>query len=131
MPDRRFLAEVQRQMDRVRPIGTQVKVVPPVDVELQAEVTLRGGEDDLEDAVRERLSAWLKESGIGGTLQAGNAWALIQNIPGVLQVREVNLSTTTPGCYQNEEGDILLPRRAIPRLGALRVERLPNRGSGR
>ena len=89
------------------------------------------GEEDLEDAVRERLSAWLKESGIGGTLQAGNAWALVQNIPGVLQVREVNLSTTTPGCYQNEEGDILLPRRAIPRLGALRVERLPNRGSGR
>ena len=131
MPDRRFLAEVQRQMDRVRPIGTQVKVVPPVYVELQAEVTLRGGEEDLEDAVRERLSAWLKESGIGGTLQAGNAWALVQNIPGVLQVREVNLSTTTPGCYQNEEGDILLPRRAIPRLGALRVERLPNRGSGR
>lgn len=131
LPDRRFLAAVQRQMDAVRPIGTQVKVVPPVYVELEADVTIRGGEADVADTLREKLSRWLEAAGIGGTLQAGEAWALVQAADGVLQVREVTLRAVSPGCYQNEEGDIRLPRRAIPRLGALRVERVPERRSGR
>lgn len=118
-------------MDRVRPIGTQVKVVPPVYVEIQMDVVLRGGEDGLEEILRQRLSAWLADSGIGGTLRSGEAWALIQAAPGVLQVRDAVLRTAAAGCYQNEEGDIFLPRRAIPRLGSLRVERLAHRGSAR
>lgn len=131
MPDEHFLQAVQAQMDRVRPIGTQVKVVPPVYVELQVTMTLRGGEDDLETGARQALSAWLEETGIGGVLQAGDAWALVQGLPGVQQVREVTLHTNSPGCYQNEEGDLRLPRRAIPRLGQVRIERLPQRGSSR
>lgn len=131
LPDQRFLAAVQAQMDRVRPIGTQVKVVPPVYVEIQMDVVLRGGEDGLEEILRQRLSAWLADSGIGGTLRSGEAWALIQAAPGVLQVRDAVLRTAAAGCYQNEEGDIFLPRRAIPRLGSLRVERLAHRGSAR
>ena len=131
LPDENFLAAVQAQMDRVRPIGTQVKVVPPVYVEIQAALTLRGGEEGLEEELRRGLSAWLEETGIGGVLQAGDAWALVQGLPGVLQVREVTLHTTSPGCYQNEEGDLRLPRRAIPRLGRVTLERLPQRGSSR
>ena len=129
LPDQRFLTAVRAQMDRVRPIGTQVKVVPPVYVEIEMDVTLRGGEAGLEAVLEERLRAWLADSGIGGVLRAGEAWALVQAAPGVLQVREVSLGTTASGCYRNGEGDILLPRRAIPRLGALRVERLSQRGS--
>ena len=74
---------------------------------------------------------WLEETGIGGTLRAGDVYALVQSSPGVLQVREVDLRTASPGCYQNEEGDIRLPRRAIPKLGGLRVEWLPDQGSVR
>ena len=128
MPDERFLSAVQAQMDRVRPIGTQVKVVPPVYVEIRVDVVLRGGEDGLEETLREQLSAWLASGGVGGTLRSGDAWALVQAAPGVLQVRDVSLATTAAGCYQNEEGDISLPRRAIPRLERLRVERLPRQG---
>ena len=131
LPDRRFLEAVQAQMDRVRPIGTQVKVVPPVYVDLEAEVVLRGGTEELEEDLRQRFSTWLAENGIGGTLRAGDALALVQAAPGVLQVREATLRTAAPGCYQNEEGDIRLPRKAIPRLERLRVERLPQPGSGR
>lgn len=129
LPDSRFLAAVQAQMDRVRPIGTQVKVVPPVYVEIQMDVTLRGGAEGVKEILADQLSAWLEGAGIGGTLRAGDAWALVQATPGVLQVREVTLRATSPGCYQNEEGDILLPQRAIPRLGTLRVERLSDWGS--
>ena len=128
LPDRRFLEAVQAQMDRVRPIGTQVKVVPPVYVDIRVDVVLRGGEDGLEETLREQLSAWLASGGVGGTLRSGDAWALVQAAPGVLQVRDVSLATAAAGCYQNEEGDISLPRRAIPRLERLRVERLPRQG---
>lgn len=128
MPDRRFLSAVQAQMDRVRPIGTQVKVVPPVYVEIHMDITLRGGADGVEAVLKEQLSAWLDSAGIGGTLRAGDAWALVQSAPGVLQVREAAIRTASPGCYQNEEGDIRLPQRAIPKLGRLRIERLPDRG---
>ena len=103
-------------------------MVPPVYVEIRVDVVLRGGEDGLEETLREQLSAWLASGGVGGTLRSGDAWALVQAAPGVLQVRDVSLATTAAGCYQNEEGDISLPRRAIPRLERLRVERLPRQG---
>lgn len=131
LPDRRFLAAVQRQMDAVRPIGIQVKVVPPVYVEIEADVILRGGTKDAADQLRERLSCWLTEAGIGGTLLAGEAWTLAQALPGVLQVRKLTLRAVGSGCYQTEEGDIRLPLRAIPWLGRLRVEQTPERGSAR
>lgn len=124
LPDRRFLSAVQRQMDRLRPIGTQVKVVPPVYVELDVDVRLRGGEDGVEDELRSALERWLAETGIGGLLRAGDAAACVQAVPGVLQVRRVDLRPGSPGCYQNGEGDIRLPRQAIPRLRHLSVERI-------
>ena len=102
-----------------------MKVVPPVYVELEITVSLRGGEDGVEAAIRSALEAWLAGSGIGGILRAGDAAACVQAAPGVLQVRKVDLRTASPGCYQTGEGDIRQPRRAIPKLRALHVERLP------
>ena len=125
LPDRRFLEAVQRQLDGVRPIGTRVKVVPPVYVDLFVQVTLRGGENGTEAALAAGLRTYLEEVGIGATLQVGDVAALVQSIPGVLQVRDVDLRSPNPGCYQNSEGDIRLPRLAIPRLKELRLERLP------
>ena len=125
MPDRRFLAAVQAQLDRARPIGTRVKVIPPVYVELSIRVSLRGLEEGGEEALAADLREFLAASGIGGTLRAGDVYARVQAAPGVLQVREVDLRTTAPGCYQNGEGDIRLPRQAIPLLKELKVERLP------
>ena len=125
MPDRRFLAAVQAQLDRARPIGTRVKVIPPVYVELSIRVSLRGLEEGGEQALAADLRGFLAASGIGGTLRAGDVYARVQAAPGVLQVREVDLRTTAPGCYQNGEGDIRLPRQAIPLLKELKVERLP------
>ena len=78
-------------------------------------------DSDLEEALR----SFLEGCGIGGVLRAGDIAALVQAAPGVLQVRRVDLRTTAPGCYQNADGDIRLPRQAIPRLKELQVERLP------
>ena len=125
LPDRRFLAAVQARLDRLRPIGTRVKVIPPVYVELTVRVSLRGSEDGVERTLEEALRSFLEGCGIGGILRAGDIAALVQAAPGVLQVRRVDLRTTAPGCYQNADGDIRLPRQAIPRLRELQVERLP------
>ena len=69
------------QLDAVRPIGTRVKVVPPVYVELEITVSLRGGEDGVEAAIRSALEAWLAGSGIGGILRAGDAAACVPGRP--------------------------------------------------
>lgn len=130
MPDSRFLEAVQQQLDSVRPIGTWVKVVPPVYVEVSLHLALRGGTDGMEGVLRERLCAYLEGAGIGGVLRVGEVAALAQAAPGVLQIRDVELHTSSPGCYQNKDGDIRLPQRAIPRLRELRVERLPVERTG-
>ena len=41
------------------------------------------------------------------------------------------LRSLGPGCYQNEGGGLLLPRRASPRLGGLPTGRLSDRSGGR
>ena len=75
------------------------------------------------------IAAALAEKGLTFSAVAGFSLgeiaALVQAAPGVLQVRRVDLRTTAPGCYQNADGDIRLPRQAIPRLRELQVERLP------
>lgn len=131
VPDQRFLTAVQQQMDRVRPIGTQVKVVAPVYVTVEIDLVLRGAGENAGEALRQQLSDWLEASGIGGTLEAGAVRAVAQAAPGVLQVREATMRAVGPGCYQNAEGDIFLPRRAIPRLGSLRITQLSDGGSDR
>ena len=131
LPDQRFLDAVQRQLDGLRPIGTRVRVVPPVYVELTVSLVLWGGDEDAEPALREAIQDYLARIGIGGTVRAGDVAAQAQGAPGVLQVREVDLRTSSPGCYQDTEGDIRLPRRGIGHLKELRVERLSAEGRGR
>ena len=131
LPDSRFLAAVQRQLDEDRPIGTQVRVVSPTYVELTAEITLWGGEENVEQTIEASLRDYLIQTGIGGTLRTGDVAARVQAAPGVLRVREVDLRTSSAGCYQNTEGDIRLPRRGIPHLKELRVTCLPVERTGR
>lgn len=125
LPDRRFLEAVQRQMDACRPIGTDVKVVPPVYVGIDVTVSLRGGDDDVEQAVERALLDYLSLgcTGIGGTLRACDISAIVQAAPGVLQVRKAAAHAAGAGCSQNADGDIQLPRHGIPYLRKLTVEK--------
>lgn len=131
MPDGRFLAAVQRQLDRYRPVGIQVKAVAPVYVDLSLHATLRTSGPGPEGEAEEALRAWLAGTEIGGVLRGGDVQAVLQALPGVLQVREVRLHSTHSGCVRGREGELLLPRRAIPRLGRLQLVCLPQEGSGR
>ena len=124
MPDECFLRSVQRQLDSCRPIGTSVKVVSPVYVDIDVTVSLRGGEDGMEEALERALRDYLSAArvGIGGTVRAGDVSALVQAAPGVIQVRQAAVRTPSAGCYQSADGDIRLPKRGIARLRNLKVE---------
>lgn len=130
-PDGRFLAAVQRQLDRYRPIGTRVVAAGPVYVEVAVSVTLRTGESGLEKPAAQAIQAYLAQTGIGGVLRAGEVQAALRTLPGVLQVREAEVRCTAPGCRKTGRGEITLPCRAIPRLKNLRVFYLPPEASGR
>ena len=132
LPDKRFLEAVQRQLDRVRPIGVQVRAVAPVYVEVDLALSVRTGSGETEAALRKAMADYLcrERLGIGGTLRADDVFAEAQSVPGVLQVRDVSLRTTSPGCYQNSYGDIQIPKRAIPHLRSLEIECLPMERAG-
>lgn len=127
LPDGRFLAEAARRLEERRPICTQVKVVAPVYVPIRASVRLRGRDTVTEAAVRALLEEYLspRGAGIGGPVRPGEAAALLQALPGVLQVKGVDLRALGTGCYQNAAGDIQLPRLAIPCLDGLELDRTP------
>lgn len=133
MPDGRFLEAVQRQLDSCRPIGTSVKVIPPVYVDVDAAISLRGGEDGVEQAVGRALGEYLSLEGvgIGGTVRAGDVGAIVQAAPGVLQVRQASVRAPGGGCAQSADGDLQLPRQGIARLRNLNVERLSVERLGR
>lgn len=125
MPDGRFLAAVQRQLDACRPIGTSVKVIPPVYVDVDVTVSLRGGESDVEQDIKRALRRYLSLEGvgIGGTIRANDVSAMVQAAPGVLQVRQAAVHALGTGCYQSEDGDIRLPRQGVACLRRLTVEK--------
>ena len=127
MPDRRFLEAVQRQLDRVRPIGVRVQAIPPVYVEIDLSVSVRANSAEAGETLRQALSLQLYQgqAGIGKTIRVDDIFLAAQSTPGVLQVRDVTLRATSPGCYQNSYGDIQIPKQAIPHLQSLKVECLP------
>lgn len=129
MPDARFLAAVQRWLDGLRPIGTRVLAVPPVyaDISVSASVICDGAAD--EALLADRLRAYFAEKS-GGTIRTEEAAALIQALPGVLRVKEVELRALGGGCRQDRSGEIRLPGQTVPCLGRLRLERLPAEWDG-
>ena len=127
LPDARFLRAVQERLERLRPICTRVKVIPPAYEDVYATVRLKGRDAVTQQAVRDVLERYLSAdgAGIGGPIRPGEAAARLQALPGVLQVVSVDLRAPGPGCNQDAFGDIRIPRHAIPCLKELRLERIP------
>lgn len=127
LPDGRFLKEVQDRLERLRPICTRVKVIPPAYEDVYATVRIKGRDSITRQAVHSLLERYLsaEDAGIGGPVRPGEVAARLQAMPGVLQVLSVNLRAPGPGCYQDSFGDIRLPRHAIPFLRELKLERIP------
>lgn len=114
-PDQRFLDAVRRQMERHRPICVQVKVIGPqyVPLSLSVQLCLESGQalTAAEKALKDFLA--VSRERIGETVRRDNAAACLQAVPGVLEVRRLELRGG-PGSYRIPGGDVQLPPDAIP-----------------
>lgn len=122
-PDSRFLRRIQHQLDAVRPIGTCVRVIAPVYVDVSVTARIRVEGSISERVLARKIQDDLRNdsTGIGGTIRVSDVAAGIQTLPGVLQVQELELRASGMGCVRTREGDLQLPRRAIPCLKQLQM----------
>jgi len=125
MPDERFLAEVRTQLEARRMICTQVKVIAPVYEDVDVFLALRTqGAPDREE-IRRLVEGYLSPETMGGPLRAGELAARLQTMPGVLQVKRLDLRALSSSCYQDAAGDIHLSPAAIPVLRKLELDATP------
>jgi len=125
MPDERFLAEVRAQLEAHRMICTQVKVTAPEYEDVEVSITLRTQGTLDREAVRRLVEQYLSPEAMGGPLRAGELAARLQAMPGVLQVKRLDLRALSSGCYQDAAGDIHMSPIAIPVLRNLELEETP------
>lgn len=123
-PDERFLAAVRRQLERCRPICVQVHVSGPryVPLSLAAQLWVENGgaRGAAEQALRSFLA--VSRERIGETVRQDDAAACLQAVPGVLEVRRLEVRSMGAGGYRTAGGDIQLPPDAIPYWGELELE---------
>lgn len=118
MPDQRFLDAVRRQLERVRPICVAVRVVPPRYVPLTISVQLLVEPTAEKEAVRRTLEAWLapRAERVGAMIRWDDGAALLQKLPGVLQIRQMELRGTDQSSRRTPGGDLTIPPDGLPAL---------------
>ncbi len=133
VPDARFLAEIQNRLERCRPVCTRVCVVPPVYEDVYVSLSLKTREGVTRNKILALLEDYLSVDGvgIGGLIRPGEVETRLLELPGVAQVRQVDIRAPGSGCYQQSGGDIRLARRAIPALRELKLDQIPEEFSDR
>lgn len=110
MPDSRFLAAVDRQLDRCRPICIRARAIPPryVPISVSVQLMVSGtGEDPVRQMLESSFSA--REERIGRTVSRDEISVALQKVPGVLQVRKLDLRGLDQNSCQTAAGDLRLP----------------------
>lgn len=125
LPDPRFLQAVRHNLETLRPVGTELWVVPPryVGVSLTVRVQTSGPvrEQELRRAAIRCLRVRRGGRRIGDPVSAADLAAAFQKLPGVMAVRRVELSSSASGCVLTVTGDLTLPADGAPFLEGLSV----------
>ena len=126
MPDAHFLAEVDRQLERYRPVCICTRASAPRYVPLSISVEVETTEEVDEAAIQARLAQWLAPCAerIGQSIRLADAAALIQKLPGVLRIRKAELHGHDQNSYRTKTGDLLIPQDALPALERVEVKML-------
>jgi len=107
-------------------IGIRTQVIGPryvgIDVIVQLRVEAALEKQEAETALRERLSA--QRADFGAVLRRSDMAALLQRLPGVLEVCRLELRGTGAGVYQTTAGDLTFPPDALAVLRHADVELL-------
>ena len=124
MPDFRFLNAVRRQLERVRPICVFVNAVPPRYVPLTVSVQLLVEPSAEKEPVRRALEDWLSPSSerIGALIRRDDGAALLQKLPGILQIRKMELRGTDQSSRRTANGDLTIPPDGLPALEGIDIE---------
>ena len=108
VPDRRFLDAVSRQLERCRNICIRTEAIPVRYAKMSADVCLRGGQGFRKEIVEEALKKYFAPSGarIGAPADRDELTAVLQKLPGVLQVDSVEFRGLDQNSYQTTAGDL-------------------------
>ena len=124
LPDQRFLDAVAQQLARCRTIGIRTKVIGPryIDIYVTAQLRAAAGLDRQAavDALDRLLSADRAE--IGAPVRRSDVMALLQQLPGALELQRLELHGTGQNVYQTPAGDIRIPPDAIAVLRQANIE---------
>ena len=111
-------------MERYRPICVAVKVAPPryVPMKVTAQLLVTAGAE--EETVRQALERWLapRAGEIGELVRRDDCAALLQKLPGVLQVRRLELRGTDQSSRLTQGGDLSIPPDGLPALEDVLIE---------
>lgn len=124
MPDARFLQAVARQLEKYRMIGIRTQVIGPRYTEISVSARLRVTAEADQHQVIETLDGLLsvQHAKIGVPVRCSDIAALLQGVPGVLEVRRLELYGEGQNAYRTQAGDIRIPPDAIAVLRKADVE---------
>lgn len=123
--DERFLAAVERQLDRHRTICIRTAVVPVRYAPVALQVELSGPADLSAEAIETALRGYFapSEDAIGAAVERERVMAFLQKQPGVLRVERLDLRGLDQNSYRTAAGDLQLPPDALAQLKECRVIR--------
>ena len=127
MPDQRFLEAVKRQLERNRTICIQVRVTCPRYVPVIVSVQLLVDANAEKASVQRALEGWLapRAERIGRLVRRDDGAALLQKLPGVLQIRRLELRGGDQSSRRTPGGDLSIPVDGLPALEKTDVEFVP------
>lgn len=124
MPDARFLDAVDRQLAQCRTIGIRAQAIGPQYIDMDVTVQLRASEtldrQTVIDALQARLS--VAQADIGAPVRRSDVLALLQRLPGALEIQRLELRGIGAQAYQTTAGDVRIPPDAIAVLRQANVE---------
>ncbi len=107
-PDGRFLAAVSRQLERSRPVCIRTEAIPVRYADVTVSVRLWGEpgfrQETAEDAIRKFFAP--RGERIGAGVGRDELAAVLQKLPGVLQVDRVEFRGMDQNSYQTATGDL-------------------------
>lgn len=127
MPNAQFLAAVQAQMERHRPVCTEVVALAPIyaPLTITAEVITTGSSEQAYEQAFSALSSYFDPGGyinnVGEPLLLSSVIERIGEARDVLAVHNVSISVKGVQYSRNRRGDVILPKHAIPYLDALEL----------
>ncbi len=108
LPDRRFLDAVSRQLQRCRTICIRTEAIPVRYADISLNVRLWGEKSFRQETLEEAVGEFFAPRGerIGAGVSRDEITALVQKLPGVLQIDRVELRGMDQNSYQTAGGDL-------------------------